>query len=81
MVTKHLKEISDILADLGLELNGSTGGMFVTNQGDVNVNYVDNETTIRFNDRSEIVLLNGDLFLKSLRETESSFNIKLFVNI
>ena len=80
MVTKHLKEISDILADLGLELDGSTGGMFVTNQGNVKVNYSESETTVRFDNRSDIVLLNGDLFLKSLRETESSFNIKLFVD-
>ena len=35
---------------------------------------------IRYADGNEVVMLDGDLFLKSLKETEKNFNINFFVN-
>lgn len=79
---KKYQDISKVLTDLGLFMNHQTGGMFYPEtKGCVDVDIYGTETKIRFEDETEMTLLDGDLFLKSLRETENSFNIQFFVNV
>ena len=76
------QDVSKVLTDLVLFMNHQTGGMtYPDSTGHVEVDRYGSETKIKFTDNTEIVMLDGDLFLKSLRETENSFNIQFFVNV
>jgi len=78
---KKYMDISKVLKELGLFMNEQTGGqLFDDTSGSVDYDPYECETTVNFDDGRQIVLLNGDLFLKSLKETENSFNIQFFVN-
>ena len=79
---KKYQDISKVLTDLGLFMNDQTGGMvYPESTGHIEIDRYGSETKIKFRDDTEIVMLDGDLFLKSLRETENSFNIQFFVNV
>ena len=57
------------------------GGCFFPDaKGTVQTNRFSSEIKINFHDGQSFSCLSGDVFLKSLRETESTFKIKLFVN-
>ena len=78
---KKYQDISKVLSDLGLFMNDQTGGISNSEiNGYVQCDRYKSETKIVFSDSTEIIMLNCDLFLKSLRETENSFNIQFFVN-
>lgn len=80
-MNKNYQDISKVLTDLGLFMNDQTGGMnYPDSTGSVELDRYGSETKLVFDDETEIVMLDGDLFLKSLRETENSFNIQFFVN-
>ena len=77
---KHLTNIFDLFEELGLSINDKTGGFF--EDSDVKILYDKSALNhyIRYADGNEVVMLDGDLFLKSLKETEKNFNINFFVN-
>ena len=67
---KKYQDISKVLTDLGLFMNDQTGGMaYPDSTGNVEVDRYGSEIKIIFDDKTEMTLLDGDLFLKSLRET------------
>ena len=76
---ENMVDMNKILDHLGLALNDKTGGAFYTHNACVNYGGFNTENKIVHDDGLEITLLDGDLFLKSLQETEEAFNIKFFV--
>ena len=81
MNTKHWKEIQTVMKELGIAYTADTGGWFFPKaKGTVHKNPFSSEIKINFHSGQSFSCLSADIFLKSLREAESSFKIKLFVN-
>ncbi|RAP31381.1 hypothetical protein DID76_02985 [Candidatus Marinamargulisbacteria bacterium SCGC AG-414-C22] len=80
MITAELDNIYYKMSDLGLFCDDKTGGFYQDNfSGKVvqsSRSSADHE--ISHHDGTRISFFDGDIFLKSLAETEKSFNIKLF---
>ena len=79
-MTFNSLDILNVLDELGLNITANTGGCLydiaakVVNGHSIDVDY------IRCDDDVNIKLLDGKLFLKSLREAEDAFNIQFFVS-
>ena len=80
-LANKFQNISKKLDELGLTLNHKSGGFFVpTNTLSVKKEGWDQKITIQLNNEKTVKLLPYDAFLSSLRETEKSFSLKLFVD-
>ena len=76
---EKLANIFNVLDYLGLSIDDKTGGCFFENSAKVSYEGGYNENVILFDEGYDITLLDGDLFLKSLRETEDTFIADLAV--
>lgn len=77
----ELKDINHVLQSFGLNLDENTGGVLKSQENlSVTSNPFSQTYQIVAQDGSSFDILDGDFFLRSLRETELSFRIKLFVN-
>ena len=66
---------------LGLSINEKTGGCYDEEfYAVVETSMTGLSPVIRCHDGKSIPILDGEVFLKSLRETETSFKIQFFVN-
>ncbi|RAP28754.1 hypothetical protein DID78_04470 [Candidatus Marinamargulisbacteria bacterium SCGC AG-343-D04] len=79
--TNNLKDISQVLASFGLSLDVDSGGAYKEHDftSVVSSDYRSNYKVLS-EDGTLFELTDGDLFLRSLKETETSFRIKLFIN-
>ncbi len=72
----------NVLQDFGLSLDETTGGHFHSHvKGVVEQSHYVSNYRIALHNGTSIEFLDGNYFLKTLQETESSFNINFFVNV
>ena len=71
------QDVLDVFNELGLIINVETGG-FIPHNTDILLKKSPSSLEITHKDGSAISFFDEKIFLKSLKETEASFKIKLF---
>ena len=77
----QFEDITHKLTEMGLSLDTKTGGYFIANNNlHIQTSGWEQTPLIKGSTTKEVSLLPSNLFLKSLLETEKSFNLKLFTD-
>ena len=71
------QDVFDVFNDLGLIINVETGG-FIPHDTNITFNKTSSFFDVTHKDGTKISFFDEKIFLKSLKETEASFKIKLF---
>jgi hypothetical protein len=74
-----LSDFTDVLANVGLSMDEKTGGFLAADRSfTVSSNPYSSTTQLHYEDGSDVLILDGKIFLDSLKHTEKSFKISLF---
>ena len=76
-----LSEFTAVLEKVGLHMDVQTGGFLADDRSFmVSSSRYGGDYTLTYKDGTKVSILDGHVFLESLKHTESSFKIKLFVS-
>ncbi|MBA94170.1 MAG: hypothetical protein CMP21_00130 [Rickettsiales bacterium] len=76
-----LSDFTAVLEKVGLHMDVKTGGFLAKDRSfTVSSSRYGGDCKLTYKDGTEVSILDGHIFLESLKHTESSFKIKLFVS-
>ena len=76
-----LSDLTAVLEKIGLHIDEKTGGFLAKNRSfTISSSRYGGDYKLHYADGTNVSILDGHVFLESLKHTESSFKIKLFAN-
>ena len=77
----NLTDLLAVFKKIGLHMDVKTGGFLANDRNfTVSSSRYGGNYKLHFSDGTKVQILDGHVFLESLKHTESSFKIKLFAN-